>query len=121
LAAQRHHDSENPEEFILPGNLGGLFDGVTVIHESSLLFSKLFVQFFSLSRILFSPRLTPLHAVTNPPQILTRMRLAQNKEVFMHDEVELKPAGFAGPAAGVFAIVLGFDDLLLNAKLVPYL
>lgn len=39
----------------------------------------------------------------------------------MHDEVELKPAGFAGPAAGVFAIVLGFDDLLLNAKLVPYL
>lgn len=40
----------------------------------------------------------PPQAVTNPPQILARLRLAKNKQVLAHDQIKLIAAGFAGPA-----------------------
>jgi hypothetical protein len=51
----------------------------------------------------------PPHAVANPPQILARLRLAKDKQVLVHDQVKLVAAGFAGPAAGVFAVALGME------------
>lgn len=51
----------------------------------------------------------PPHAVANPAQILARLWLAENKQVLVHDQVKLVAAGFASPAAGVLAVVLGME------------